>query len=59
MSLLFIRLFGFLFGSENVTLGVSTVLAVLIYLLRDLTVNLVKNTLKLIIFNVELQSRHT
>lgn len=50
--LLFIGLFGFLFGSDNVTLGVSTVLAVLIYLSRDLTANPVKNTIKLILFNV-------
>ena len=52
MILLFIGLFGFLFGSENVTLGVSTALAVLMYLSRDLTANPVKNTLKLILFNV-------
>ncbi|MBI4856988.1 MAG: FUSC family protein [Acetobacterium woodii] len=50
--LLFIGLFGLLFGSDNVTLGVSTVLAVLMYLSRDLTANPVKNTLKLILFNV-------
>lgn len=52
VTLLFIGLFGFLFGSENMTIGVSTVLAVLMYLSRDLTANPVKNTLKLILFNV-------
>jgi uncharacterized membrane protein YccC len=50
--LMSVGLYGLLFGSENVTLGVSTVLAVLIYLSRDLTANPVKNTLKLILFNV-------
>ncbi|MBU4439288.1 MAG: FUSC family protein [Acetobacterium sp.] len=50
--LMFIGLFGLLFGSDNVTLGVSTVLAVLMYLSRDLTANPVKNTLKLILFNI-------
>ena len=50
--LLFVGLFGFLFGSDNATIGVSTVLAVLMYLSRDLTANPVKNTLKLVLFNV-------
>jgi uncharacterized membrane protein YccC len=50
--LMFVGLYGMLFGSENVTIGVSTGLAVLIYLSRDLTANPVKNTLKLILFNV-------
>ena len=50
--LLFVGLFGFLFGSDNATIGVSTVLAVLMYLSRDLTANPVKNTIKLVLFNV-------
>ncbi|WP_170253828.1 FUSC family protein [Acetobacterium paludosum] len=50
--LLIVGVFGFLFGKNNVTIGISTVLAVLMYLSRDLTANPVKNTIKLILFNV-------
>ncbi|MGV8907035.1 MAG: FUSC family protein [Acetobacterium sp.] len=50
--LLIVGLFGFLFGSVNVTIGISTVLAVLMYLSRDLTATPVKTTIKLILFNV-------
>ncbi|KNZ41292.1 FUSC family protein [Acetobacterium bakii] len=50
--ILFVGLFGFLFGSDNVTIGISTVLAVLMYLSRDLTATPVKTTIKLILFNV-------
>lgn len=50
--LLFAGLFYVLFGSDNVTIGISTVLVVLMYLTRDLTANPVKNTIKLVLFNV-------
>lgn len=52
--ILFVGLFGLLFGSDNVTIGVSTVMAVLMYLSRDLTSNPVKNLIKLILFNVSM-----
>lgn len=52
--LLFVGLFGLLFGSDNVTIGVSTVMAVLMYLSRDLTANPVKNLIKLVLFNVSM-----
>jgi uncharacterized membrane protein YccC len=52
LILLFAGLFFVLFGSDNVTIGISTVLVVLMYLTRDLTANPVKNTVKLVLFNV-------
>lgn len=52
--LIFVGLFGLFFGSDNVTIGISTVMAVLIYLSRDLTANPVKNLIKLMLFNVSM-----
>jgi hypothetical protein len=52
LILFFIGLYGFLFGKSNVVVGISTTLAILMYLSRDLTANPVKTLTKLMIFNV-------
>lgn len=51
---LFIIVFKTIFGDENTLIGVTTVTAMLMFLAKDLTLNPVKNTLKLIAFNVTL-----
>lgn len=50
--LLFITLFINIFGEENTLIGVTTITAALMFLSNDLTLNPVKNTFKLVLFNV-------
>lgn len=51
-SALFVILFQIVFGTQNGLIGVSIIMASLTMLRRDLTVNPVKNTLKLVLLNV-------
>lgn len=51
-SALFVILFQIIFGTHNGLIGVSIVMASLTMLRRDLTVNPLKNTLKLVLLNV-------
>lgn len=51
-SVLFVILFQIVFGVENGFIGVSIVMASLTMLRRDLTVNPLKNTIKLVLLNV-------
>ncbi len=52
--LVFIIGFKSAFGDENILIGVTTVTAMLMFLSKDLTLNPVKNTVELIIFNVSM-----
>ncbi|NFT43556.1 hypothetical protein FDF07_13055 [Clostridium botulinum] len=52
--LVFIIGFKSVFGDENILIGVTTVTAMLMFLSKDLTLNPVKNTLELVIFNVSM-----
>lgn len=57
-TILFVLIVGFVigfkkvFGPENVLIGVTTITAMLMFLERDLTLNPVKNTFKLILINL-------
>ncbi|MBE6072466.1 MAG: hypothetical protein E7208_10975 [Clostridium butyricum] len=51
---LFVIIFKTIFGDENTLIGVTTVTAMLMFLAKDLTVNPIKNTFKLIAFNTAL-----
>lgn len=52
--LVFIIGFKSAFGDENILIGVTTVTAMLMFLSKDLTLNPVKNTVELVIFNVSM-----
>ncbi len=52
--LVFIIGFKSAFGDENILIGVTTITAMLMFLSKDLTLNPVKNTLELVIFNVSM-----
>lgn len=52
--LVFIIGFKSVFGDENILIGVTTVTAMLMFLSKDLTLNPVKNTVELVIFNVSM-----
>ncbi len=52
--IVFIVGFKSVFGDENILIGVTTVTAMLMFLSKDLTLNPVKNTLELVIFNVSM-----
>ena len=51
-SVLFVILFQIIFGVENGLIGVSTVMASLTMLRRDLTIAPLKNGLKLVLLNI-------
>ena len=50
--LLFISLFKSIFGSKNSTVGITTVMLVLILMSQNLSVNPIKNIIKLILINL-------
>ncbi len=52
--IVFIIGFKSIFGDENILIGVTTVTAMLMFLSKDLTLNPVKSTLQLVIFNVSM-----